>query len=220
MNPLKKSVIRGIFMIGLMLAFSGASLYAWIQNKLPPAVGEIQVGEILYQLSLDSPYLVETTLGHLLYIEWKEDLILDQADAFNDVASSITMQVTIEEDSMPVRVLFDLPTLSSIPGLFYLIIIEGVNITEPIEYTEDYRPLIDSLLLTNDSTYNETITALESYNQATIDLIASWILEELDVLTIQIVFFGDYQGLLNPSQYLTKIHTFPITVEIVQPEKE
>ena len=104
MKKLKKSVIRGIFMIGLMLALSGASIYAWIQNKLPPAVGEIQVGEILYQLSLDSPYLVETTLGHLLYIEWKEDLILDQADAFNDVASSITMQVTMEEDSMQVRI--------------------------------------------------------------------------------------------------------------------
>ena len=112
----------------MILAFSGASLYAWIQNKLPPAVGEIQVGEIRYQLSLDSPYLVETTLSNLLYIEWKEDLILDQANTFNDVATSIRIQVTIEEDSMPVRVLFELPTLSSIPGLFYLVVFYEENI--------------------------------------------------------------------------------------------
>lgn len=216
----KKSILRFIFIVGLMLALSGASLYAWIQSKLPPAVGEVQAGEINYQLVLDSPYLIESNLNHLLYLEWKEDLILDQTNTFNEIATSITMQIAIVDDSLPVRIFFELPALSTIPGLFYFIIIEGVNLPTPILYTTNYRPMIESLSLSSHSTYSETLQAIEAHNQAAVDLISSWIFEELDVLTIQIVFFGDYQGLIDPTLYLTQTHSFPITVEIAQPEKE
>jgi hypothetical protein len=84
-----------------------------------------------------------------------------------------------------------------------------MTLDDPIQsnYHEIFTNIIQSEL-----TKEDQLQAIRDYNQQTIDYLETIILRTSDSVTIQIVFYGDYDGLPSGEDYLNQ--AFPFTLII------
>lgn len=87
------------------------------------------------------------------------------------------------------------------PNLLYLIIVEGINV-DPLLYSSDYHAYLTTFLPACDDSEQLCRDALADHNAAMLALIESTILDASDVLTIQFVFWGDYNELPDATNFL------------------
>ena len=215
-----RQIVVSMLSLLFTLAIAVVAVLAWIEEKLPPAVGEVHIGEISYSMTYSNPEFIDMDIDNLMYVDWKEDIILDRSGHLSDIATSVMVRITIAMDSQPVKVILDLPNTTALNGLFVLVIIEGINLVDTENMTSSYHSLTSSLVWDDQTTREDFLDLFDGYNQAQVLALSNIILQPGDELTLQLVFWGDYEGLSDPSSFLTTDLEFQFKLEITQPEKE
>ncbi|MDP2425169.1 MAG: hypothetical protein U1C51_05175 [Candidatus Izemoplasmatales bacterium] len=207
----------------LLIAFISMTtlVYAWIYDRTPPAVGEVRIGTIDYSLAMGSNYLTEAfLLENLLYIDLIEDLVKDKTNTLADVGISLFFDIEVGIESIPIKIDLLMNTNNIDQSIIYLIIIEGINLDINHQDINDYSSIIGLWDVDSSSTYEEIKLELALYNQNVINQLYATHLVAGDSIRIQIVFWGDYDALSNPEDYLTTTYSVDFQITLSQVEKE
>ncbi len=216
----KRTLYRSLIAIIFAIFLGITSVYAWFTYyQLRPMV-EFQVGEISADINLFGDALINgVELGDLMYVDFMKDIVHDETGTLNGVATSVFLHIAVDSDSLSVRNQIQMLFPENQPALLYLVIFEGVNV-DPLSYTTDYHTHLSGFLHDCDGDEQTCRDALVAYNTAALSLIASTVLDADDVLTIQFVFWGDYDLLPDPSLFLNLNYLLSINGSTFQYNKE
>ncbi len=198
-------------MLIIVLSVVGIS-YAWFTYLETKSLASFTAGEIDLELRANHEIVIDHyDLSGLAFIDYEDDLILNTSGSFNDMASVLRLDFVTSENSVAIKNQIDLIENESTQGLIYLILFEGLNMTleDPMQY--NYYDIIHAIIQ-SELTKEDQLQAIRDYNQATIEYLETIVLKANESMTIQIVFYGDYDNLPVGEDYLNQ--SFPFTLVI------
>jgi hypothetical protein len=216
----KRTLISSLIAMFFAILLGVVSVFAWFTYyQLRPMV-EFQVGEISADVNLFGDALINgVELDDLMYVDFMKDIVNDETGSLNGVATAVFLHIEVDVDSLSVRNEINLVFPENQPDLLYLIIIEGVNV-DPMLYTSDYHAYLTTFLPACDGLEQTCRDALLDHNAAMLALIESTVLDPEDVLTIQFVFWGDYNQLPDASNFLELDYLLSFSGSTFQYNKE
>lgn len=214
-----------MFLTGMTVLFALMSMifcvFAWYSTSNQRPLARFEVGQVIASTDFFGNTLVnQIQLVDLMYVDFMSDLVNDETNSLNGVATSVFLKISAEENSLPIRNEIELAYPDNQPDLLVLIIIEGLNVTDSANLTSDYHAYLSTFMATCGSSEEECREALTAHNLAALATIEQTILNPTDTLTIQLVFWGDYYRLPDRSQYLDIAYELSISGAIVQSKKE
>ena len=203
----------------IVLSVVGIS-YAWFTYLETKSLASFTAGEIDLELKANQEIVIDSyDLSGLAYIDYEDDLLNNISGSFDDMASVLRLDFSASDQSVAIKNQIELIENESTLGLIYLIIFEGLNMTldDPIQsnYHEMFTNIIQSEL-----TKEDQLQAIRDYNQQTIDYLETIILRTSDSVTIQIVFYGDYDGLPSGEDYLNQAFPFTLIINSINDKGE
>lgn len=206
-------------MLIIVLSVVGIS-YAWFTYLETKSLASFTAGEIDLELKANQEIVIDSyDLSGLAYIDYEDDLLNNISGSFDDMASVLRLDFSASDQSVAIKNQIELIENESTLGLIYLIIFEGLNMTldDPIQsnYHEIFTNIIQSEL-----TKEDQLQAIRDYNQQTIDYLETIILRTSDSVTIQIVFYGDYDGLPSGEDYLNQAFPFTLIINSINDKGE
>jgi hypothetical protein len=196
-------------------------VYAWFTINNQPSVAEFRAGEVKAQTTLANATLSGgITLENLTYVDFSNDIVADATGMLNTIATGIVLDIEALEGTVPIRNEIELIFPEGQDELLYLIIWEGLNLEESHINVTDYHSYLMGLVgegVTDELTWRE---AIDLHNASMLSDLSTLSMSESDTVRIQIVFWGDYDHLSNPSTFLDINYTFQLKVQSVQVEKE
>ena len=215
---MKKHVLFISIITIIFLAFG--ITYTWLTYSKDYPLVQIKSGKIGVDTAISGKTLVnEVELPSLMYVDFSNDIVNDKTNTLNDIATNLIITITGQDDTLDFKNEVSLSFPENQEDLIYLIIYEGLNIDES-SITSDYHQYMENLVTsgqTDEATWRQ---AIETNNQTVLDTIKNVTISEFDTLTIQVVFWGDYNNLSNPSNYLNETYNVELTINAVQLEKE
>ena len=195
----------------IVLSVVGIS-YAWFTYLETKSLASFTAGEIDLELRANKQIVIDNyDLSDLAFIDYEEDLLNNISGSFDDMASVLRLDFFASENTVAIKNQIELIENDSTEGLFYIILFEGLNLTLEDPIQSNYRDIILSIIA-SETTKVEQLQAIRDYNQSTIDYLETVGLTANETLTIQIAFFGDYDGLPVGEDYLNQ--SFPFTLII------
>lgn len=195
----------------IVLSVVGIS-YAWFTYLETKSLASFTAGEIDLELKANQEVVIDSyDLSGLAYIDYEDDLLNNISGSFDDMASVLRLDFFASENTVAIKNQIELIENDSTEGLFYIILFEGLNLTLEDPIQSNYRDIILSIIA-SETTKVEQLQAIRDYNQSTIDYLETVGLTANETLTIQIAFFGDYDGLPVGEDYLNQ--SFPFTLII------
>ncbi|MBN2268767.1 MAG: hypothetical protein JXC35_05000 [Acholeplasmataceae bacterium] len=202
-------IIMSILII--VLSVVGVS-YAWFTYLETKSLASFTAGEIDLELRANHEIVIDNyDLSNLAYIDYEDDLISNISGSFDDMASILRLDFIASDNTVAIKNQFELIENTSTQGLIYLILFEGLNMTLEDPIQSNYYDIIHGIIQ-SELTKEGQLQAIRDYNQATIDYLESIILTSGQTMTIQIVFYGDYDDLPVGEDYLNQ--SFPFTLVI------
>jgi hypothetical protein len=219
-----KGVRRVCFQAVLVLLVFGAfvsSVLAWISVVKPPAIGEISVGELKYSIaSGGTTRPITLPIAELMYVDLFADVRDDETGMLSSVSTGFILTLSGLSNTIPWRAQLKIESPGDLTGLLPLWILEGVNLDGGHVDQTDYHAIFASLGLDASASKEEWRMAIASYNRSVLDTIESIEVRETDTIRIQVVFWGDYDALTNPEDFLNITYELTITIQVFQTEKE
>ncbi|MFP4177882.1 MAG: hypothetical protein ACLFTZ_03875 [Acholeplasmataceae bacterium] len=190
------------------------TVYAWIAYVEQKGFVTLESGDIEIDVRADEGYFSPTLLlDDLTFIDFEEDLIDDETETFNAIASPLKVTIEVDEESLSLKNRLSFEGID--PGLLYLIIFEGVDLDEDDELITDYQSYIETI--TDDAlTIPEKRQALLDHNQTVLDQVEALVLDAEEELTIQLVFWGDYDALEVSQDGIDTAYDIALLIETIQ----
>lgn len=189
-----------ILSILLLITSIVSVTYAWFTYVEQKSLAQFDAGVLSISLYKDQQTATtQIAFDDLAFIDYQNDFINQQDHMLNIMASSHRFDIVLDDQSplTKLQITLDEPSEN---GLIYIIILEGLNIgSTPI--TSDYETYINQVI-SGIQTKEDQLNAISVQNQAVLDQISSYTLSQDDQLTFQVVAWGDYDGLDDPSTYL------------------
>ena len=183
------------------------TVYAWSVYVERKAVTTIEAGDIDVSIQANqAPWIGDLSLDDLAFIDYQDDFVLDLTQTFDDMATSFVFNLTVSSDSLPLRNRLSLFNLSE--DLLMFIIFEGVN-AQTIQ--TNYRDLMLDIIDLNAS-YEDQRLAIQAYNMQVLEDIFDLVLQSNEYITIQFVFWGDYQI----AQTIDQSYSIELLIETIQ----
>lgn len=219
MSLMKRVVLHGAWVVLLLGAFVG-SVFAWLASANPPAIGEIHVGELSYEIQTNgTTFAIDLPISELMYVDLLDDIRDNQTGMLSHVSTSMFFTLTGLDDTIPWRAMLSIQSQGDLTGLLPLWIVEGVNLDETHVDTTDYHAIFASLGLDETATEEDWREAIEQYNENVLNAISEIEINENDEIRIQLVFWGDYDILSDPGTFLTRAYELSIVINVFQTEK-
>ena len=206
MLKVRKSILMTIF-VAVVLSAVTTVVFAWLTNKNNLPFIEVNRGYIYTTNTFiydDTPIIKDTNFAikELAFVDFKKDVVDDEYGMLNQLAIFMLIKIQVPTGSMRVKNQLALQvtnTNGSAGGMLYMIINEGVLGGSSIT---DYKAFFLSANfrggnltgVTNVATWR---TAINLHNTTTLSNISSQIMNPNETLTIQLVFWGDYDMLTN-----------------------
>jgi len=216
-----RSVLLSIFIILVTLTLAAYPAYAWFVVEEAPSVAEIRAGEVKVETTLDGSDLSGgIALPDLLYVDFAEDIIYDRTGTLDTIATGIVLEVEALDGSIPIKNEIGLVFPEGQDELLYVIVWEGLNLDETHVNLTDYHSFLLTLVaegVTDEAVWRAAITA---HNASVLAMLSDLDMTPGDTARIQIVFWGDYDQLADPSDFLALDYSVQLHVKTVQAEKE
>ena len=214
-----KKYIIALSVILLLITSIISVTYAWFTYVESKSLAEFDAGVLSISLYEDEVHAsTNISFDDLAFIDYQNDFIDNQNDMINYMASSHRFDIELDDESPLTNVYIDLSEEQDQEGLIYIIIYEGVNINST-SLTTDYATIVSSIIFGyNDK--EDQINAIDSYNEQVINDMSELILTSSDVLTFQVVAWGDYDALLDSSNYLNETFVLSLNITMINDKGE
>ena len=153
-------------------------------------------------------------LTDIAYVDFENDVINDVSNTFDYMASSHLITIALDPQSPLASHHITISEPNGQNGLLILLINEGLNLESGAPITSNYHDLIETITASS-STATEMRAAIESHNQSVLDDIDDMIMQPSDTLYVQVVIWGDYDELPDPTNYLDLTYTLTITIDTI-----
>ena len=217
----RKKVKITSLLILIILAMSIPSVvYAWMTYVEEKSLVTITAGEIAIttfaneQITIDQIDLID-----LAYVDYQDDFILDQYNTLDIIASKLRIDILASEQSVSIKHKIELIDNSSQDGLIYFVIYEGLNVGEAYSLQTDYHSQL-SVILAGLTNKIDQLAAIDTHNQAMFDQMATETLNAGDMMTFQIVFWGDHDVAPDPMVFIDQIYSFSMIIDVVNSKGE
>ena len=195
---MRKHLVITLLIFSLLISLF-TTTYAWFTFIQRRSVATLTASELKFEVLVNQhDYQGLLQLDHLVFIDYEDDLIHNQSGLFNRLATTLRMEFKLDHQSPLSCVEIELAILE--PAILYIIIFDGINIEDETFTSISYQELILTLIDPNLEKSKQRL-ALDDYNQSVLDYIASLTIYPSDVITITIALWGDYNALVDPSNY-------------------
>lgn len=215
-----KIKLTSLFIVIILMMSIPTVVYAWMTYVEEKSLVTINAGEIditTYaneQITIDQIDLID-----LAYVDYQNDFILDQSGTLDIIASNLRIDIVASEQSVSIKHHIQLIDNSSQVGLLYFIIYEGLNVGESYVLQSNYHALMSSVI--NGLIIKEDqLAAIQAYNLSVLDQMAAETLNAGDMLTFQIVFWGDHDEAPDPMIFLDQIYSFSMIIDVINSKGE
>jgi hypothetical protein len=215
-----RKYLISIITITLLIASIATVTYAWFTYVEKKSLATFEAGEISITAAANDQLLVDNILlEDLAFIDYQKDLIDDTTGHFDLMASTLTITIQNSDRSVLTRNKIVLTEEGTIDGLLYFLVLDGVNIGGTENISTNYQSMILSVI-SSYATKEEQLLAIMDHNTLVLDDIYNTVIGASDVLTFQIIFWGDYDELTNPESYLDMIYSFSIFIDTINSKGE
>jgi hypothetical protein len=212
-NTMKKYMLITLSILLLTGSLFSVS-FAWFTYVQRKSVASFYSNEILVDLEVnDTIFIDDYVLGDLAFIDYQNDFIDDQYLLLDSLASSIILNIGLSENSPLTRHQIEINNLSNQGFLFY-IIFEVVNL--PLEHVFESVYHSELITIMNGLTLkSEQLAALDLYNASVLSEVMNTLIFPGDIITIQLVIWGDYDGLVIKDDYLNQSYLLELSIESI-----
>lgn len=209
-----QSRLATLLLILSLFVLIPTTVYAWIAYVEQKGFVTLESGDIVIDVHAnDQVFGQNLLLDDLTFIDFEKDLINDQTETFNMIASPLKVTIDVEEDSLSLKNRLSVEGIES--GLLYLVIFEGLNLEESDELITDYQTYIETITGTA-TTMPQKRQALLDHNEAVFAQIEALVLESEDDITLQFVFWGDYDMLEVSQDGIDTDYAITLLIETIQ----
>lgn len=185
--------------------------FAWFTYVMRKSLATFTSNEILIELQAnDALFIDHFMINDLAFIDFQNDLIDDQFELFDSLASSIIINIELSTESPLINHQIQIQNLN-VQGLLFIVVYEGLDVSPDHEFESGYHVLLMNIL-NGYSTKEEMISALDAYNQSVLDVISNLLIYPGNVLTIQIAVWGDYDSLEDKEEYLNQLYQLDFSI--------
>lgn len=210
-----KKIYVSVIVILLIASTIASVSFAWFTYVERKSLASFEAGELSIDLKAnDLMFDFDITLEDIAFIDYETDVILDKYDTFNHMASSLKIDIVASEDSPLSRHLITIDESILDEGLLYVIIYEGINLDGAYELVTDYHTYIANITAGYPDKTSQ-LQAINDHNALMIETMHDTVMQPLDQMTFQIVFWGDYNELQDPETYLETIFEINLMIESI-----
>lgn len=215
-----KVKITSILILIILAMSIPTVVYAWMTYVEEKSLVTINAGEIAIttyaneQITIDQIELINLT-----YVDYQNDFILDQYETLDIIASTLRIDILASEQSVSIKHKIELIDNSSQEGLLYFIIYEGLNVGEAYSLQTDYHSQL-AVILSGLTNKVDQLAAIDSHNSDMFDLMAIETMNAGDMLTFQIVFWGDHDVAPDPMIFIDQVYTFSMVIDVINSKGE
>ncbi len=188
--------------------------FAWFTYVQRKSVASFYSNEILVDLEInDALFIDDFVLEDLAFIDFQKDFIDDDYVLLDTLGSSIILNIRLSDDSPLTVHQIQISNLSN-QGLLFFVVFEGVNLSpDHIFQSEYYQEM--KMIMNGHTTKAEQLSALESYNMSVLLEIENTLIFPGDIISIQLVVWGDYDGLITKDGYLSQSYLLELSIESI-----
>lgn len=213
-----KKITNSILIVTPMLfvfLLSATIVFAWFVFMKTKPLASFESGQIVVNVEINEAAITETiNIDDLVFMDFGSDIISDDDGVLNKMASVHLIKINNLVTSSDVKNIISLSNVSG--GIFYLLYLEGENLSpELIGLDIDWHNLIFTAI-GSETLESAQRTLLTNYNNNVIASIASLKLEPGEWVNLQIAVWGDYDMLIDQTNYLTNSYSMDITVATTQ----
>ncbi len=208
-----------IFLFFMSLLLIQTTVFAWVVYVDQKAVAQFDAGEIsIITVANGQVIMDDLQISELAFIDYEKDFILNQSGALDAVAAAIRVQIFLDSNSVPVRNRIRLIPNETQTGLLYVVVVDGINVAAEDRITAYHVFIAD--VIAGHETKEAQLAAIDAYNQTVLDAIYDLVLKPGEHLHFQIVFWGDYDELEHPDEFMDQVYTFTFMIDSVNSKGE
>ena len=213
-----KKITNSILIVTpLLLVFllSATIVFAWFVFMKTKPLASFESGQIVVNVEINDDSITETiNISDLAFMDFGSDIISDDDAILNKMASVHLIKINNSATSSDVKNVISFSNVSE--GIFYLLYLEGTNLSpELIGLDVDWHNLIFTTI-GSETLASAQRTLLTNYNNNIITSIASLQLEPGEWINLQIAVWGDYDMLIDQTNYLMNSYSMDIAVATTQ----
>ncbi len=201
----------------LIIVFVSSSTYAWLTYVQRKSLASLETHEISVILHADQTTVInQIILDDLAFIDYEKDLINNETNSLDLMASTWIIKLETSEDSPLTKnhLIFE----QDAPGLIYILIYLGFN-GENEGSEQTLHDLISSVI-DGTTTKEAQLLAIENYNQSVLDAIDTLVFFPGDYVELQIAAWGDYDDLVDQANYLEASFNISLVVQSINSKGE
>lgn len=212
-NLMKKYILIASTILLLTGSLFSVS-FAWFTYVQRKSVASFYSNEILVDLEAnDTLWIDDYVLEDLAFIDFQKDFIDDEYLLLDTLASRVILTIKLSEDSPLTVHQIQINNLSN-QGLLFFVVFEGINLSiEHVFQSEYYQEI--KVMMIGLTTKTEQLSALETYNLSVLSEIENILIFPGDVISIQLVVWGDYDGLIIKDGYLNQPYVLELSIESI-----
>ncbi len=211
---MKKTGLIIMLIVAMFTLISGVT-YAWFTYVEQKSLASFEAGVLAIQTQINDQAFSQTfEITDIAYVDFEQDVVQDIYGSFDHMASSNLIEITLDPQSPLAVHYINISEPIAQEGLLMLIINEGINLESGAPITTNYHDLIETIT-TGSTTHEEMRTAIDTYNQTVLDDVYQTVMNTGDVLSVQVVVWGDYDALSDPSNYLDLTYTITVDIETI-----
>ena len=125
MKKIYVSIILILVIISTIISVS----YAWFTYVERKSLATFEAGVLEISLEAnDDMFIYDLAYDDLAFIDFESEVVLDQYQTLNHMASSIKVDLITDPDAPLSRHKITIDETNLIPGLIYVIVYDGVNV--------------------------------------------------------------------------------------------
>ncbi|MBU1143490.1 MAG: hypothetical protein KKH92_07595 [Firmicutes bacterium] len=195
----------------LLSTLSSAVLtHAWFTYVQRKSLASFVSNEIIVETKANDELILDQfILNELAYIDFEDDFVNDLSNVLDEMATSIDIDIVLSELSPLTKHLITVDV--SHEAVIMFIIYEGINLESSHLKNTEYHLLLQSIYAPLQSKI-DILNAIDIHNQKVLNDISLLTMFPGDQLSLQFVFWVDYDLIEVPENYLD--YTFSMTVRI------
>lgn len=215
---MRKHIIIALSIFLIIVSITSIS-YAWFTYVHRKSLAQFVSNEIDIIAEINESLVIDQiTLDTMPYIDYQNDLILNESGMLNEMASTIEIVIRVPNGSPLSKHKIQFEDLSA-SSLIYLIVYDGINKEEPYTFKKTYHEEI-SVIIAGLTTKQEQLNAINLHNQQVLDDIYQVLTKSDDTLFIQIAIWGDYDEVIDQANYLNQVYNFRLVIDSVSSKGE
>eukprot|EP01156_Anaeramoeba_ignava_P017836 Anaeramoba_ignava/a90141_120.p9 GENE.a90141_120~~a90141_120.p9 ORF type:complete len:220 (-),score=21.89 a90141_120:124-783(-) len=204
-----------VMLIVLIFTLIGSVTYAWFTYVEQKSLASFEAGVLAIETEINNETFSETyEITDIAYVDFDQDVVNDVYGTFDYMASSNLIEIALDPQSPLAVHNITISEPNGQEGLLILLINEGLNLESGDPITSNYHDLIETIT-TGSSTPAEMRAAIDTYNASVLDDIFQTVMNTADTLFLQVVIWGDYDELSDPSNYLDLTYSLTISIDTV-----